>query len=86
MQTQPETVTQIIAEIGRTLGYPPENIPTQINETQAAEVLAMKTATLGNWRCTGRYNLPFVKSGRLVRYRVADLAAWIAQRRRNAEG
>jgi len=86
MQTESGTVHQIIAEIGRTLGYPPEAIPTQINETDASKVLDVKPATLGNWRCTGRYNLPFIKTGRLVRYRVADLAAWIAKRRMGGEG
>ncbi len=85
MQTNNETVHQIIAEIGRTLGYPPESVPTQIDEKRTAEVLGVKSATLCNWRCTGRYGLPFIKVGRLVRYRVADLAAWIAKRRTGME-
>lgn len=83
MTTQSETVTQIISEIGRTLGYPSEAVPTQINEQQAAQVLGVRPATLCNWRCTGRYNLPHVKTGRLVRYRVVDLAVWLAGRRKN---
>jgi len=86
MQTESGTVHQIIAEIGRTLGYPPEAIPTQIDERKTAEVLGVKVSTLTNWRTTGRYALPYIKVGRLVRYRVADLAAWIAQRRTGAEG
>jgi hypothetical protein len=87
MQTEPETLhREIIAEIGRTLGYPPEAIPTQINEAAASKVLGVKATTLGNWRTTGRYNLPFIKAGRLVRYRVSDLAAWIAKRRTGGEG
>jgi phage terminase Nu1 subunit (DNA packaging protein) len=87
MQTEPETLhREIIAEIARTLGYPPEAIPTQINEADASKVLGMKAGTLSNWRTTGRYNLPYVKAGRLVRYRVADLASWIAKRRTGGEG
>jgi len=86
MHNESDTVHQIIAEIGRTLGYPPEAIPTQINETDASKVLGLKATTLCNWRVTGRYALPYVKAGRLVRYRVADLAAWIAKRRTGAEG
>ncbi|MBE7562243.1 helix-turn-helix domain-containing protein [Acidithiobacillus sp. HP-6] len=86
MQTETETVSQIIAEISRNLGYPPDAIPTQVDEKSASLVLDVKPATLCNWRCTGRYNLPYVKTGRLVRYRVADLAAWIAKRRTGAEG
>lgn len=85
MQTEPETVHQIIAEIGRTLGHPPDAIPTQVDEKSASLALNVKPATLCNWRCTGRYNLPYVKTGRLVRYRVADLAEWIAKRRTGME-
>jgi len=36
--------------------------------------------TLSVWRCTGRYNLPFVKIGRLVRYRKSDLDKFLASR------
>ena len=84
MQSNFESVYSIVAEIGRTLGYPPEAIPVQINEKLASEVLSVKVSTLTNWRTTGRYNLPYIKVGRLVRYRVADLAAWIAKRRQGA--
>ena len=84
MHSNTESVDTIVAEIGRTLGYPPEAIPVQINEKLASEVLGVKVSTLTNWRTTGRYNLPYIKVGRLVRYRVADLAAWIAKRRQSA--
>ncbi len=84
MYTKAETVYQIISEIGRTLGYPTEAIPTQIDEAKASTVLGVKPATLCNWRCTRRYNLPYIKTGRLVRYRVTDLAEWIAKRRTGA--
>ena len=86
MQSNTESVALIVAEIGRTLGYSTDAVPTQIDEKRTAEVLGVKVSTLTNWRTTGRYNLPFIKVGRLVRYRVADLAAWIAKRRTGAEG
>ena len=87
MQTESETLhREIIREIAGTIGYTEKDVPTQITEGQASIVLGVKATTLGNWRCTGRYNLPFIKTGRLVRYRVADLAAWIAKRRTGAEG
>ena len=85
MHSNFESVAPIVAEIGRTLGYPPEAIPVQINEKLASEVLGVKVSTLTNWRTTGRYNLPYIKVGRLVRYRVEDLAAWIAKRRQGAD-
>ena len=31
-------------------------------------ILGVNTHTLAVWRCTGRYNLPYIKAGRLVRY------------------
>ena len=58
MQSNFESVAPIVAEIGRSLGYPPEAIPVQINETLTSEVLGVKVSTLTNWRTTGRYNLP----------------------------
>ena len=48
------------------------------NET--AERLGILTKTLDVWRCTQRYNLPYVKVGRLVRYRESDVEAFIESR------
>lgn len=44
----------------------------------AAEFLNIKPQTLAAWATNGRYNLPFVKIGRRVMYRLADLDAFIA--------
>ena len=81
MQTEPSEVKQIIAEIARTLGHSPDAIPSSVDEKAASTVLGVKPSTLANWRTTGRYRLPFLKMGRLVRYRTSDLAEWIASRR-----
>ena len=54
-----------------------------LDEKQAAEHLTVSPGTLSVWRSTGRYNLPFVKIGRMVRYRLSDLDAWIAGRSRD---
>ena len=51
-----------------------------LTERQAAEVLQVKPGTLQVWRSTGRYPLPFVKSGHLVRYRQSALEAFISER------
>lgn len=53
-----------------------------LDEKQAAEVLTVTPGTLSVWRSTGRYQIPFVKVGRRVRYRRADLEAWLAARTR----
>ena len=51
-----------------------------LTEAQAAELLGVKAQTLSVWRCTGRWNLPYVKVGTAVRYRPSDLEAWITAR------
>ena len=47
---------------------------------QAAAYLGLKPQTLANWRTTGRYNLPFLRCGRLIKYRAADLDWWLESR------
>jgi excisionase family DNA binding protein len=53
-----------------------------LDEKAAADLLDLSPGTLSVWRSTGRYAIPFVKIGRNVRYRRADLDAWLAQRTR----
>lgn len=43
-----------------------------------ATLLQVSVETLNVWRCTKRYNLPYIKAGRLVRYRAEDVGAFIA--------
>lgn len=49
-------------------------------EPQAAEYLSLKPQTLAVWRSTGRYNLPYIRVGRLIRYRKSDLDRWLRDR------
>jgi excisionase family DNA binding protein len=51
-----------------------------LTRNQAAQYLGVTPNTLAVWACTHRYNLPFVKIGRLVKYRRADLEDFIARR------
>lgn len=53
-----------------------------LDEQKAAIYLDVIPGTLSVWRSTGRYNLPFIKVGRKVRYRRADLEAWLVARTR----
>ncbi|MEH6686509.1 MAG: helix-turn-helix domain-containing protein [Halopseudomonas sabulinigri] len=68
------------ADILAALGYDLLNPPMQIDERQAASALGVKPSTLAVWRSTGRYNLPFCKVGRLVKYRITDLAEFLINR------
>lgn len=47
---------------------------------EAADYLGVRPQTLSVWATTGRYDLPFVRVGRCVRYRLSDLDAFIASR------
>lgn len=53
-----------------------------LSEREAAAVLDVAPGTLSVWRSTGRYPIPFVKVGRKVRYRQADLEKWLESRTR----
>jgi excisionase family DNA binding protein len=48
-----------------------------LTRVQAAHYLGVSPRTLAVWKSTGRYNLPCVRIGRLVKYRQADLDAFI---------
>ena len=49
-------------------------------EHEAAQILGVTPGTLSVWRSTRRYPLPYVKVGRLVRYRDSDLLRFIEAR------
>jgi len=48
-----------------------------MDQVRAAAALGVKPQTLAVWRCTHRYNLPYVKIGRRVMYRRSDLEAFV---------
>ncbi|EGX6952340.1 helix-turn-helix domain-containing protein [Aeromonas hydrophila] len=73
-------IAALKAEIAAQLGFDPKNHPVNVGDKQAAEVLDVKPMTLAVWRSTGRYNLPYLKVGRLVKYRISDLAEFLARR------
>jgi excisionase family DNA binding protein len=49
-----------------------------LNTQEAATLLGLKPQTLHLWRSAGRYNLPFVRLGRAVRYRREDIEQFVA--------
>lgn len=52
---------------------------------ETADLIGVKARTLEMWRFTKRYNLPYIKSGRLVRYKEEDVLAFIESRRQTME-
>lgn len=51
-----------------------------LTSQQAAEHLGIAENTLRQWRTSGRYRIPYVKIGRIVKYAAADLDRFIASR------
>lgn len=51
-----------------------------LTKERVAQILGVTIGTLAVWRSTKRYKLPYVKSGRLVRYREEDVQAFINSR------
>lgn len=63
-----------------------QNNSNLLNTSQAAQYLGVTVSTLEVWRCTKRYPIPFVKVGRLVKYRQSALDAFLESRTIGAEG
>lgn len=52
----------------------------RLNPAEAANILGVTEGTLAVWRCTKRYQLPFVKIGRKIFYRSEDINAFVESR------
>ncbi len=51
--------------------------PDLLSNLDAAAYLGVTPRTLEVWRCTKRHAIPYIKVGRLVKYRRTDLDAWL---------
>ncbi len=54
--------------------------PTLLSREEAAAYLGLRPQTLACWAITGRYSLPFIKCGRLCKYRRTDLDKFLERR------
>lgn len=60
-----------------------------LTRKEAAQYLGVTESTLAVWACVKRYDLAYVKVGRLAKYRLVDLNAFLARRtimQNNEEG
>ena len=57
-----------------------------LTRKEAANYIGVEPKTLDVWACTKRYNLKFYKVGRLAKYRLEDLDAFISERAVNQGG
>ena len=56
------------------------SVPRLLSAQKVSELLGVRKGTLSYWRCTGRYNLPYVKIERLVMYKANDVSDFIQRR------
>lgn len=56
------------------------NLPELLTEAEFCDLARIKPQTAAVWRSSKRYALPYVKVGRLVRYRKADVLAFLEAR------
>lgn len=69
-----EQVPKMSKEVKPAREYRPHEL---LSRREAGAYLGVSEQTLAIWKCTGRYNLPYLKIGRLVKYKVADLDAFL---------
>lgn len=60
---------------------PPDRLLTP---EQLATKLDLSVKTLATWRSCGRHALPYIRVGGRIRYRRADVDAWLASRQRTS--
>jgi hypothetical protein len=62
------------------------NTPEKLlTSNQAADFLGISHGTLDVWRCNKRYSIPYIKIGRLVKYKMSDLINFLDDRTRGGE-
>lgn len=61
----------------------PAETPELLTVAQFAELLSVHPATLATWRYEGR-GPRFIKVGRHVRYRLADINTWLDEQARSS--
>ena len=53
-----------------------------LDSAETSQLINVSQGTLAVWRSTCRYNLPYIKVGRLVRYRRSDIEDWLDRRKK----
>lgn len=51
-----------------------------LTPTEVSEILGVKISTLAVWRSNGRYSLKYVRTGRLIKYKLADVVEFVESR------
>ena len=51
-----------------------------LSPNEVSAIIGASVGTLAVWRCVNRYNLPYIKVGRSVRYRPEAVEAFVVER------
>jgi predicted DNA-binding transcriptional regulator AlpA len=52
-----------------------------LSPRDVSEILGVSEETLSVWRCNKTYDIPYIKVGRLVKYKQSDIDSFIESRR-----
>lgn len=79
--------SQLNADAGRSvrLSKSKDGRPELYSTAEAASYLDLKPHTLEVWRSSRRHRIPFIRVGRLIRYRRSDLDEWLKSRAVDAD-
>jgi excisionase family DNA binding protein len=51
-----------------------------LNKLEIAKLLGVKPATISNWISQNTYDIPYIKVGRLTKFRESDIRKWLEVR------
>jgi predicted DNA-binding transcriptional regulator AlpA len=77
IKSLPRTREQQIADPSKDLSREAADDARLLTESEVAGLLRLSVKTLRNWRFSG-FGPRHLKMGRLVRYRLGDVKAWLA--------
>lgn len=64
-----------------TSSKPLQNISPLLEPFEVSKILGVTVKSLAVWRCTKRYDLPYIKVGKSVKYHPEDVQAFIDSRK-----
>ena len=59
---------------------PTQNVDRLVSRADAEKIMGLRPGVLAVWAHHGRYGLKFIKVGRLAKYRLSDLQAFLDSR------
>lgn len=48
-----------------------------LTQKEVSKILDVKVTTLNSWRCSRKYNIPYIKLGRVILYPSVEFYAWL---------